>query len=97
MVVVVVVVVSSCGNYWVFLFVCLFTTASSHRDFSKGKFGLISPGKASYDRVALLFTTALSHRDFSQRKFGLISLGKASYDRDVLPNLRCMLGVLVCP
>ena len=30
-------------------------------------------------------------------KFGLLSLGKASCDRVALPNIRCMLGVLVFP
>ena len=43
------------------------------------------------------FTTVLSQLDFSHRKFGLPSLGKASCARVELPNLRCMLGVLVFP
>ena len=44
-----------------------------------------------------LFTPVLSQCDFSHGKFWLISPGKASCDRVALPNLRCMLGVLVCP
>ena len=44
-----------------------------------------------------LFTTVLSQWDFSYGKFGLPSLGKASWDRVALPNLRCMLVVLVFP
>ena len=43
----------------------------------------------------LLFTTVLSEWDFSHGKFGLLSPGKASCDRVALPNLPCMLGVLV--
>ena len=34
---------------------------------------------------------------FSHGKFGLPSPGKASCDRVALPNLRCMLDVLVFP
>ena len=45
----------------------------------------------------LLFTTGLSQSDLSYGKFGLPSPGKASCDRVALPNLRCMLGVLVFP
>ena len=44
-----------------------------------------------------IFAAILSQWDFSQRKFGLPSPGKASCDRVALPNLRCMLGVLVFP
>ena len=33
----------------------------------------------------------------SHGKFGLFSLGKASCDRVMVPNLRCMLSVLLCP
>ena len=36
------------------LFFFFFSTVSSQWDFSHGKFGLLSPGKASCDRVALL-------------------------------------------
>ena len=36
-----------------FFFFLLFTTLLSQWDFSHGKFGLPSPGKASFDRVAL--------------------------------------------
>ena len=45
----------------------------------------------------LLFTTVLSQWDFSDGKFGLPSLGKTSCNRVALPNLWCMLGVLVFP
>ena len=38
-----------------------------------------------------------SHLDFSHGVFGSLSPGKASYDRVALPNLRCMLDVLVFP
>ena len=44
-----------------------------------------------------LFTALLSPWDITYRKFGLPSLGKASCDRVALPNLQCMLGVLVFP
>ena len=44
-----------------------------------------------------LLTAISSHWDFSHGTFGLHSLGKASCDRVALPNLRCMLGVLVFP
>ena len=40
-------------------------------------------------------TTLLSQWDFFRGKFGLPSPGKASCDRVALPNLRCMLSVLV--
>ena len=43
----------------------------------------------------LLFTTALSQWDFSNGKFGLPFPGKASCDRVALPDLGCILGVLV--
>ena len=43
------------------------------------------------------FTTVLSQWIFSNGKFGLLSPEKASCDRVALPNLRCMLGVLVFP
>ena len=43
------------------------------------------------------FTSVLSHWDFSHGKFGLFSLGKASCNTVTLPNLRCMLSVLVFP
>ena len=39
----------------------------------------------------------LSQWDFCHGKFGLLSLGKASFDRVALPNLLCMLVVLVFP
>ena len=45
----------------------------------------------------LLFTIVLSQWDFFHGKFRLPSLGKASCDRVMLPNLWCMLGVLVSP
>ena len=45
----------------------------------------------------LLFTTVLSQLDFSHAKYRLPSPGKASCDRVALPNLRCMLGVLLFP
>ena len=45
--------------------------------------------------LLLLTTTVLSQWDFSYGKLGLSSLGKASYDKVALPNLRCLLGVLV--
>ena len=41
------------------------------------------------------FATVLSQWDFAHRKFGLPSMGKTSCDRAALPNLQCMLGVLV--
>ena len=44
-----------------------------------------------------IFTTVLSEWEFSHEKFGLLSRGKASCDRVALPNLRCMLCVLVFP
>ena len=47
--------------------------------------------------LSVFFTTVLFQWDFSHRKFGLPSLGKASCDRVALPNLRCMLCVLVLP
>ena len=43
------------------------------------------------------FTATLSHWDLSYGKFGLLSPEKASCDRVALPNLGCMLGVLVFP
>ena len=43
----------------------------------------------------LLFTAVMSQWDLSHGKFGLPFPGKASFDRVALPNLRCMLGVLV--
>ena len=45
----------------------------------------------------LLFTTVLFQWDFSHGKSGLLSPGKASCDRVALPNLLCVLGVLVFP
>ena len=42
-----------------------------------------------------LFTAVLSQWDFSHRKFGLPSPGKASCNKVALPNLGCMLGILV--
>ena len=39
--------------------------------------------------------TVLCQWDFSHGKFELPSPGKAICDRVALPNLRCMLGVLV--
>ena len=47
--------------------------------------------------LLLLFTAVLSEWDFSHWKFRLLFPGKASCDRVVLPNLLCMLGVLVFP
>ena len=49
--------------------------------------------------LSLFFiTTVLSHWYFFQGKFGLLFFqGKASCDRVALPNLRCMLSVLVFP
>ena len=44
-----------------------------------------------------LFTSVLSQWDFSYGKVGLPSPGKAIYDTVALPNLGCMLGVLVFP
>ena len=41
--------------------------------------------------------TVLSHWDFSHGKFGSFSRRNASCDGIALPNLRCMLGVLVFP
>ena len=43
------------------------------------------------------FRTVLSHWDFSHGKFGSFSRRNASCDGIALPNLRCMLGVLVFP
>ena len=43
----------------------------------------------------LLFTTVLSQWDFSHGKFGLPFMWKTSGDRVALPNLGCMLGVIV--
>ena len=42
-------------------------------------------------------TGVLSHWDFSQREIRVVFPGEASNDRVALPNLRCMLGVLVFP
>ena len=47
--------------------------------------------------VVVFFTTVLSHWDFSHGKSGLPAPVKASCDRVALPNLRCMLSVLVFP
>ena len=52
---------------------------------------------ASLFFLSFFFTTVLSQWDFSHGKFRLPSRGKISCDRVVLPNLRCMLGVLVFP
>ena len=41
------------GGYLLSLSLLIFTTVLSQWDFSRGKFGLLSPGKASCDRVAL--------------------------------------------
>ena len=41
------------------------------------------------------FTSVLSPWDFSRGKFGLLSPGKVSCNRVALPNLLCVLGVLV--
>ena len=46
---------------------------------------------------AITTTAVLYQWDFSHGKFGLLSPGKASCDRVTLPNLVCMLGVLVFP
>ena len=43
----------------------------------------------------LLFTTVLSQWDLPHGRIRLLSPGKASCDRVKLPNLWCMLGVLV--
>ena len=45
----------------------------------------------------VFFTTVLSQWDFFHGKFKLPSLEKASYNRVTLPNLGCMLDVLVFP
>ena len=45
----------------------------------------------------IFWTTVLSQWDISHGKFGLPSPGKASCDTVALPNLLCMLGVLVFP
>ena len=47
--------------------------------------------------ILFFFRTVLSLWDFSHGKFGLLFPGKARCDRVALPNLRCMLGVLVFP
>ena len=47
--------------------------------------------------VVVVLRIVLSKWDFSHGKFGLPSTGKASCDRVALPNLRCMLGILVFP
>ena len=41
---------------FLFYFLFYFTTVLSHWDFTHGKYGLLSPGKASCDRFALLCT-----------------------------------------
>ena len=53
--------------------------------------------KVCYCFFLFLFlkTTVLSHWDFSHGKFKLLSPGKAGCNRVALPNLLCMLGVLV--
>ena len=43
------------------------------------------------------FAAVLSQWDSSHGKFGLLFTGKASCDRVALPNLRCMLSVMVFP
>ena len=44
----------------------------------------------------VFITTVLSHSDFSPiGKVGLISAGKASCDRVMLPNIQCMLDILM--
>ena len=63
-----------------------------------GDLGLMDTEKFYFLKLFLLFTNALSQWDFSHGKFELLfSPGKASCDRVALPNLRCMLGVLVFP
>ena len=54
-------------------------------------------GCTDYAYIFFYNCIVMSQWNFSQRKFGLPSLGKASCDRIALPNLRCMLGVLVFP
>ena len=55
--------------------------------------------KLATPKCALFFIyiTVLPHLDFAHRKFRLLPPGKASCKRVALPNLRCMLGVLVYP
>ena len=43
------------------------------------------------------FSTVLSQWDFSHGKFGLLSRGKPAATESRVPNLLCMLGVLVFP
>ena len=45
--------------------------------------------------IITFFTTVLSHWDICNGEFGLLSPGKANCDRVALPNLWCMLIVLV--
>ena len=47
--------------------------------------------------VNTFFTTVLSQYDFSHGKLRLLFSGKASCNRVALPNLLCILGVLVFP
>ena len=42
-------------------------------------------------------TDVLSHWNFPHGKFGLLSPRKANCDGVVLPNLQCVLGVLMFP
>ena len=60
---------------------------------------LIQP-KDKHKIVTFFFfflATVLSQWNFSHGKCGLLSPKNASCDRVALPNLRCMLGVLVFP
>ena len=50
-----------------------------------------------YYFLKLYFTTVVSLWHFSHGNFRLLSPGKASCERVALPNLRCMLVVLVFP
>ena len=49
------------------------------------------------DFILFHFTAVLSHWNFFHGKFGLLTPGKANSDRVALPNLLCMLSVLLFP
>ena len=57
---------------------------------------LVSCDPAAPENAHEVWAVSQTDGDFSYGKFGLLSPGKVSCYRVALPNLRCMLGVLVC-
>ena len=53
--------------------------------------------KALVKKKSYFFNNCIVPFGWLYGKFGLLSLGKASCCRALLPNLQCMLGVLVFP